>query len=39
MLREHLLNRHLDLELHRPMLDEDEGLATFYLYNLSGQFI
>jgi len=39
MLREHLLNRHLDLELHRPMMDEDEGVATFYLYNLSGQLV
>lgn len=39
MLKEHLLSRHLDLELHRPMLDESEGLATFYLWNLSGQLV
>jgi hypothetical protein len=39
MLKEHLLSRHLDLELHRPMLDETEGVATFYLWNLSGQLV
>jgi hypothetical protein len=39
MLKEHLLNRHLDLDLHRPMLDEAEGVATFYLWNLSGQLV
>lgn len=38
-LTEHLKSRHLDLQLHRPMLDEVEGLATFYLYNLSGQLV
>jgi hypothetical protein len=39
MLKEHLLSRHLDLELHRPMLDEAEGVATFYLWNLSGEVV
>lgn len=39
MLKEHLLSRHLDLELHQPMLDEDEGVATFYMWNLSGQLV
>ena len=34
---EHLKDRHLDLELHRPMVDEVERVATFFLYNLSGQ--
>lgn len=38
-LVEHLRSRHLDLELHRPMLDEEEGVATFFLYNLSGQLV
>ena len=38
-LTEHLRSRHLDLELHRPMLDEVEGVATFYLWNLSGQLV
>jgi len=39
MLKEHLLSRHLDLELHRPVIDEAEGVATFYLYNLSRQLV
>lgn len=38
-LVEHLKSRHLDLELHRPMLDEEAGVATFYLWNLSGQLV
>ena len=38
-LVEHLKSRHLDFNLHRPMLDEDEVVATFYLYNLSGQLV
>jgi DNA primase len=38
-LKQHLQSRHLDLDLHRPMLDDAEGVATFYLYNLSGQLV
>jgi hypothetical protein len=38
-LTQHLLARHVDLELHRPVLCEDEGAATFYLWNLSGQMV
>ena len=34
---QHLKDRHLNLELHRPMVDEVERVATFYLWNLSGQ--
>lgn len=34
---EHLKDRHLDLELHRPVVDEVDRVATFYLWNLSGQ--
>ena len=34
---QHLKDRHLDLALHRPMVDEDGRVATFLLYNLSGQ--
>ena len=37
-LVEHLKNRHLDLELHRPVLDFENDVATFYLWNLSGKF-
>ena len=35
-LVEHLKKRHLDLELHRPVLDLENDVATFYLWNLSG---
>lgn len=34
---DHLKSRHVDLDLHRPIVDEEAGLATFLLYNLSGQ--
>ena len=36
---EHLKHRYLDIDLHKPMIDEVERLATFYLYNLSGQIV
>ena len=39
MLAEHLKSRHLNLDLHRPMLDELQGVVTFYLWNLSGQLV
>jgi hypothetical protein len=32
---EHLKDRHLNLELHRPMVDEENRVATFFLYNLT----
>ena len=38
-LEQHLKARHLDLELHRPVLDDAEGVATFFLWNLSGQLV
>jgi hypothetical protein len=38
-LRKHLLQRHLNLELHRPFLDEELNIATFYCWNLSGQLV
>jgi len=38
-LTEHLLSRHLDLELHQPVVDDVERVATFYLWNLSGQVV
>lgn len=28
---EHLKDRHLNFELHRPMVDEVDRVATFYL--------
>jgi DNA primase len=36
---EHLKERHVDLKLHRPWIDEVERVAVFYLYNLSGSII
>ena len=38
-LTEHLKARHLDLDLHRPVLDDENDVATFYLWNLSGQLV
>lgn len=38
-LTDHLRARHLDLNLHHPMIDDEEGVATFYLWNLSGQLV
>jgi hypothetical protein len=38
-IREHLLSRHLDLELHGPVIDEVGRTATFFLWNLSGQAV
>jgi DNA primase len=38
-VKQHLLDRHLNLELHRPMVDEVQRVATFFLYNLSGQLV
>lgn len=38
-LKSHLLSRYLNLELHKPVLNEVEGIATFYLWNLSGQMV
>jgi hypothetical protein len=38
-LTAHLKSRYLDLALHRPLLDEEGGYATFLLYNLSGQLV
>lgn len=38
-LKQHLVSRHLNLKLHNPVLDEDNNVATFYLWNLSGQMV
>jgi len=35
----HLQERHLNLELHRPIVDEETGIVTLYCYNLSGQIV
>ena len=36
---QHLSERHLDVDLHRPVIDEVEGVATFFLWNLSGALV
>lgn len=36
-LKDHLKQRHLNLELHRPILDYEHNVCTFYCWNLSGQ--
>lgn len=36
---DYLRRRHLNLELHRPVVDEEERTATFFLYNLTGQLV
>lgn len=36
---EHLKLRHVDLDLHRPLIDAENDVATFLLYNLSGQIV
>jgi hypothetical protein len=38
-LLEHLKSRHLNVELHRPVLDLENDLVTFYLWNLSGGLV
>ena len=38
-IREHLRDRHIDFDLHRPIVDEENRVATFYLWNLSEQII
>ena len=38
-LRQHLKERKVNLSLHRPILDEDKNIATYLLYNLSGQIV
>lgn len=38
-LLDHLHQRHCDLVLHNPVVDQDEGVVTFYLWNLSGQMV
>lgn len=39
MLLTHLLKRRCNVSLHQPVLDSEEQVATFYLWNLSGQLV
>ena len=36
---EHLKSRYFDLNVHTAWIDEEEGVATFPLWNLSGQMV
>lgn len=38
-VRQHLLSRHVNFDVHSPVVDEVNRVATFYLYNLSGQIV
>jgi hypothetical protein len=38
-IKQHLKERHLNLELHRPILDLELNIATFLFYNLSEQLV
>lgn len=38
-VRRHLIDRHVDLNLHKPIINEDERVAYFLLHNLSGQIV
>lgn len=38
-VKEHLLYRHMDINFHNPVIDEDNQLAIFYLWNTSGQLV
>lgn len=38
-LTAHLKSRHCSSQLHRPVLDDAEGVVTFFLWNLSGQLV
>ena len=35
----HLRARHMDINLHRPIVDTEKCVATYLLYNLSGQIV
>lgn len=39
MIYQHLKDRHIDIKLHRPVIDFETEIVTFYLYNLSGQIV
>lgn len=39
MITEHLKERHLNIKLHRPIIDEQLNIATFLCFNFSGQIV
>lgn len=38
-IREHLIERHINLELHRPVLCNKLNIASFYCWSLSGKLV
>ena len=38
-LKQHLTERFVNFDVHRPFIDEQECKATFLLYNLSGKIV
>jgi hypothetical protein len=38
-LKEHLISRHMNLDIHRPFIDEENGFVYFWFYNLSGKLV
>lgn len=38
-LKSHLLERKVNFDIHSPVLDLDNNIATFFLYNLTGQLV
>lgn len=38
-IKQHLIDRSFNIEFHQPILDESLQIATFLLYNLSGQIV
>lgn len=36
-IKDHLIERHIDLDLHKPILDDKNCSATFLCWNFSGQ--
>lgn len=38
-LVQYLKSRHLNINLHRPIIDHELGICTFYCWNLSGKLV
>lgn len=38
-IERHLKDRFLDINIHKPLLDKDLNIATFYCWNLSGELL
>lgn len=38
-IREHLESRFMSIDIHRPYIDEENQLAYFWIYNVTGQLV